>query len=154
MVLNILPSSLSHLIGKGKQSWYEDFMYWYWSSNSYLLFKLSMSKIELIIYKLLPPLVFSISCSEQGHPSCHSGLKPVIYSSPYPLAATFLWMATLQWLLPFSLSLLLLIYKFLPSGLLHIFLITFAAYIPFHKIYWHQNNLPKVINLKNILLYS
>lgn len=54
---------------KGKQSWYEAFMYWYWSSNSYLLFKRTMSKIELIIvYKLMPSLVFSLSCSEQGIP--------------------------------------------------------------------------------------
>lgn len=74
--------SLGHLTGKGKQSWYEEFK-WYSSSNSYLLFQLMMSEIELIVsYKLWLPLATPYLLLKAGTSLCHSGWKPQWSSLP------------------------------------------------------------------------
>lgn len=137
LVCNILPrdSSLSYLIGKGKQSLYEEFKFWYSSSNSYLLFKLCPNWTHNLLLH-----IYVSSCISYLLLKARISLLPlrretsVIFSLILSQShSSVLWMVPLPCFLPF-LFFIFHLYTFSFLDCCNIFLIAFTAYIPFQDI--------------------
>lgn len=115
-----------------------------------------MSEIELVIfYTHLFPLVIPYLLVKTGTSLLSLRLEIsvvfslLIFQQPH---SSVLQMVPLQCVFYHSLFLFSFTHFFL-LDCYRIFLIAFAAYIPFHKTYSHQRNLLKVINLNKPLLY-